>query len=96
MKVNGVQVIPRGARVEGRVTRLEHRDVRAKLWWVGLRLERILSADAVVPLHASLTEPRLIGSKERKLAGAPGKDILLVVDSKVDLKPGLLITWRTE
>lgn len=104
----GEVLVPKGARIEGRISHLQFQQGSLSFWILGLRLERLTFADKVSDLKVHLLFPRRI-DRRAPLSGVRGagpevelrgyRDPNLIVfygTSQLDLRPGFPMTWITE
>jgi hypothetical protein len=109
VKRKGEIVVPKGAKVEGRITEYVNIPGPYEMHALGLRLERITFENKHCVLDARLESPLAAGYTmgSRDIAGMRSYDRpdvvsglkardLIYVRGKVDLKPGFTMQWRTQ
>jgi len=106
VKRKGQLLVPKGARVTGRLARIEKRHGGFEGFWIELRMETIEFGNKSGDFHgrlesaAGLTgyQPVMRGAGQMMVTAeeAPGVGGFLVRGGKVELPVGLRMTWRTQ
>jgi hypothetical protein len=109
IKRKGEVVIPKGARVEGRIVEYVNFPGSDQLRVIGLRLDRITFENKQGVLSARLEAPLYIGYSRSPgaIQGMRAEDLpgsvyglkardLIYVRGNLDLKPGFTMQWRTQ
>ena len=97
----GELLIPKGAKVQGRIVRLEAFAARVDAWLLGLRLEEFSFQNKRGALNASLAEPHMVGTQpgyQTTYAHVvpPEPNQIIVFRNRLDLRPGFAMTWKTQ
>jgi len=107
VKLKGEVQIPKGARVTGRIMKVERAANSKQAWWIGLRLERLTFENKVAILNARLKSPTLINLSNmpreafttRVERTGPiteaDENVVMVIATKVEFYPGMSMLWRT-